>query len=386
RDALTRWAEARRAEARRRGTPAPGADEADRTRDAAPARDGAPTPAPDTDLGALTDDDHETEHENGGRTGTAHAPARGAPDAPPDPDDDPDDDHAYLDPDDDPAAAPAAGAAPTPVQWEGESRAGLSRGATLALLVCLALVELPIYWTAFRRLHGVGDASSNLLTATFTLAVGTVMIVVPHILGRLLRSLPATGAPRMLRLPGIALLAAWVYACWVLGDLRASLLAEEREPYLANPEDAAFLSPEQRQGTSVLEELNIGEQTMTLMFVSLLLLSGGVAFLLGLSLAHPYLAAYRATFDARRRLATAEGAAFAAAHRAAERAEAHRDDEAARDAARDAALREVDDLYEAAAHAYVDGLASAARDPAVTEAAIRLSGTWPLLPRATPPA
>ncbi|WP_062212875.1 hypothetical protein [Streptomyces sp. NBRC 109706] len=315
------------------------------------------------------------------RRGTREPPAgddADARDLPPDPDGERD-----LDPDPhrDADAAPAAGGEPTPVQWEGESRSGLSRRGTLALLVCLTLVELPIYWTAFRRLHGTGDAASNLLTATFTLAVGAVMIAVPHILGRLLRTLPATGANRLLAAPALALLAVWAYACWVLGSLRGSLLAEERAPLVVDPDEAAFLPPELREPSSVLAQLNIGEQTMSLMFFALLLLSGGVAFLLGLGVSHPYLAAYRRTAEARRRLADAERTAAATAHRAAARASARPAEETARQDALDAALREVDDLYEAAAHAYLDGLASAARDPAVTEAAIRLSGTWPLLPR-----
>ncbi|UED87448.1 hypothetical protein [Streptomyces profundus] len=277
--------------------------------------------------------------------------------------------------------APVPGGEPIPVRWEGESRGGLSRRGTLALLVCLTLVELPIYWTAFRRLHGTGDAASNLLTATFTLAVGAVMIAVPHILGRLLRALPATGANRLLAVPALALLATWAYACWVLGSLRGSLLAEERAPLVVDPDEAAFLPPELREPSSVLAQLNIGEQTMSLMFFALLLLSGGVAFLLGLGVSHPYLAAHGRTSDARRRLAAEERTAAATAHRAAARAGTLPAEESARRDALDAALREVDDLYEAAAHAYLDGLASAARDPAVTEAAIRLSGTWPLLPR-----
>jgi hypothetical protein len=257
----------------------------------------------------------------------------------------------------------------------------MSRHGTYALLGCLALVELPIYWSVFRRLHGVGDPASNLMTATFTLAVGAVMIIVPHILGRLLRALPATGAVRVLGLPALALLGAWVYACWVLGDLRTGLLAEEPAPLVTDPAQAEYLQPEIRDRQSVLGELGIGAQTMSLMFVALLLLSGGIAFLLGLARSHPYLAAYRDTVGAGERLAAAEAASTLAAHRAGRRAEAHPADTRARKEAWEEALREMDEVYEAAAHAYVDGLAAGARDPAVTEAAMRLSGRWPLLPR-----
>ena len=279
-----------------------------------------------------------------------------------------------------PTARPAANPAADVARWEGPSTTGISRRGTLALLGSLMLVELPIYWSSFRRVHGTGDASANLLTATFTLAVGIVMISVPHVLGRMLRTLPATGSPRLLALPALLLLGAWTHACWVLGGLRASLLAEDRD-LLLDPDQARYLDPEVRDAGSVLDQLGIGEQTMSLLFTALLLLSGGVAFLLGLGRTHPYLAAYRATLRERERLAAAEQASTLAARRAGQRAAAHPAEvQAGRDAL-DAALREVDDRYEAAAHAYLDGLASGSRDPAVTEAAMRLSGQWPLLPR-----
>ncbi|MEO3753744.1 hypothetical protein [Streptomyces sp. B6B3] len=279
------------------------------------------------------------------------------------------------------AAEPAGDPAARRARWEGAtSESAMSRWGTVALLVCLALVELPIYWSVFRRLHGVGDATSNLLTATFTFAVGTIMIVVPHVLGRLLNRIPATGAPRLLALPGLALLGAWAYACWVLGDLRTSLLAEEPEPYVADPEYQDAIDQEQLGRESVLAELDVGEQTMSLMFVALLLLSGGVAFLLGIGRAHPFLAAYRDTFRRRERLDAAEREAVLAARRTGQLADGHPAESEARQEAHDAALLEVIDLYEAAAHAYVDGVASGSGDPAVTEAAMRLSGRWPLLP------
>ncbi|MDT0309010.1 hypothetical protein RM780_18890 [Streptomyces sp. DSM 44917] len=285
-----------------------------------------------------------------------------------------------ADPDADPGADPAVRAAER-TAWEGDAGATVSRGAMLALLACLALVELPIYWSVFRRMHGTGDPASNLLTATFTFAVGTVMIVVPHLLGRLLRGRSATGAPRALTLPAWALVGAWAAACWVLGRLRTSLLAEERD--LEVPERYRdVVDPELLRGESVLAELGISEGTMSLLFVVLLLLSGGIAFLLGLGVAHPYVAALRGAADERTRLGAAEAGARRAAGRAAGLAGAHPAETRARREGVDAALREVEDLYEAAAHAYVDGLAAGARDPAVTEAAMRLSAQWPLLPPA----
>lgn len=281
------------------------------------------------------------------------------------------------------------GHAPNPAaahaRWEGaSSETSMSHRGTLALLLCLALVELPIYWSVFRRLHGTGDPASNLLTGTFTFAVGTLMIVVPHVLGRLLRARRATGATSLLVLPSTVLLGAWVYACWTLGELRTSLLTEERAP-LVGPELERYLPEQSRERPSVLAELGISEQTMSLMFVALLLLSGGVAFVLGLGRAHPYLAAYRAGHAERERLAASEQAATLAAEQARARAETRPAEDHARREALDAALREVDELYEAAAHAYVDGVATGSRDPVLTEAAMRLSGRWPLLPRPAAP-
>ncbi|TDC80100.1 hypothetical protein [Streptomyces hainanensis] len=289
---------------------------------------------------------------------------------------------AQAAPDADPLPEPAARPAADPARWEGASATGISRRGTLALLCCLTLVELPIYWTSFQRVHGTGDPSANLLTATFTVAVGIVMVSVPHVLGRLLRTLPATGAPRLLALPALVLLGAWVHACWVLGGLRASLLAEDRA-LLTNPDQARYLDPGMADAGSVLDQIGMGEQTMSLMFTALLLLSGGVAFLLGLAVAHPYLAAYRATSRERERLMAAERESTLAARRAGQRAAAHPAEAQAYDDALKAAQSEVDERYEAAAHAYLDGVAAAARDPAVTEAAMRLSGQWPLLPRST---
>ncbi|WP_461038233.1 hypothetical protein, partial [Streptomyces mayteni] len=291
-------------------------------------------------------------------------------------------DAARAVPEGDPLPEPTAHQASDSARWEGVSATGISRRGTLALLCCLTLVELPIYWSSFRRIHGTGDPSANLLTATFTLAVGIVMVSVPHVLGRLLRTLSATGAPRLLALPALLLLGAWVHACWVLGGLRASLLAEDRD-LLTDPDQARYLDPEVRDAGSVLDQIGVGEQTMSLMFTALLLLSGGVAFLLGLAVAHPYLAAYRATSRERERLVAAEQESTLAARRADQRAAAHPAEDQAREDALEAARREVDERYEAAAHAYLDGLASGSRDPAVTEAAMRLSGQWPVLPRPT---
>lgn len=56
------------------------------------------------------------------------------------------------------------------------------------------------------------------------------------------------------------------------------------------------------------------------------------------------------------------------------------DDTELRAEATRARQRATTELYEAAAHAFLMGVAERSSDPAVTEAAMRLSNTWPLLP------
>ncbi|GGZ56302.1 hypothetical protein GCM10010387_57890 [Streptomyces inusitatus] len=259
--------------------------------------------------------------------------------------------------------------------WEGATaRPGMSRRGRAGLLGLLALVELPVYYVVFQQLHGTGDLAA-VLSVSLTLAVSTVMILAPHIAGRILRRRSATGAIRLAAIPALALVGAWGYGAWTLGELRSKLVFREEQPLVVSPDVEAITPP------SLAESLNLSPDSVSLMFIALLLLSGGIAFLLGLGDEHPYLGAYRDNAEQLRRLEreTEEDAAGAERAKQAEAALPAR--LTARRAAQDARLDAVADLYEAAAHAYLDGVAGESGDPAVTEAAMRLSRQWPLLPR-----
>ncbi|MES4902515.1 MULTISPECIES: hypothetical protein [unclassified Streptomyces] len=268
----------------------------------------------------------------------------------------------------------------TRAAWEGAAaRPGMPRWIKIGVLGLLIAVEFPVYYTVFENLHGVG-AFANLLSVSLTVAVAVAMILAPHIGGRILRHRSATGAVRLSAVPALALIGVWAYGAWALGDLRAKVAFKE-EPPLELPADvAASVGDSVADPPSLIESLHLDPHSVSLMFVALLLLSGGIAFLLGLGEEHPYLAAYRTTAEQLRELERETEADMAGAERAKE-AEATLDARAgARRAAHEARLYAVDDLYEAAAHAYLDGLAGQSADPAVTEAAMRLSQQWPLLP------
>ncbi|MGW1976130.1 hypothetical protein [Streptomyces sp. NPDC001889] len=268
-----------------------------------------------------------------------------------------------------PAADPAARAA-----WEGATaRPGMPVWGRLALLALLALVEIPVYYAVFTELHGTGDTAAG-LTVSLTLAVSTVMILGPHFAGRILRRRSATGAIRLAALPALAALVAWGYGAWTLGDMRARLVFREEPPLQLSPD------VEPIPQVSLIDSLNLSPDTVSLMFVALLLLSGGVALLLGLGDEHPHLGSYRSAVEALRALDERIEEEQAGAERARQAEAALDIRTAARRNAHDARLDAVGHLYEAAAQAYLDGLSGASSDPAVTEAAMRLSRRRPLLP------
>ncbi|MCC4316406.1 hypothetical protein HUF15_24290 [Streptomyces samsunensis] len=269
----------------------------------------------------------------------------------------------------------------TRAAWEGAAaRPGMPRWMKLGVLAALVVVELPVYYSVFENLHGVGRFA-DLLSYSLMVAVAVAMILAPHIAGWILRRRSATGAVRLSAVPALALLGVWAYGAWALGDLRAKVAFREEPPLDLPPDVAADVGDSVRNPPSLLESLHLDAQSVTWMFVALLLLSGGIAFLIGLGEEHPYLAAYRTTAERLRELERDMETDLAGSERAKEaeatlgaRAETRR-------AAHEARLYAVDDLYEAAAHAYLDGVAMESSDPAVTEAAMRLSKQWPLLPR-----
>ncbi|MFE0043006.1 hypothetical protein [Streptomyces albireticuli] len=267
-------------------------------------------------------------------------------------------------------------------QWEGlPVRPGLPRWMMWSLLLVIAAVEVPIYWIAFQPFHGSGSTESDALSGMLAVSAAVVMVVVPHLAGRALRGRPATASAKGVNLPAVALLAVWGFSTWALGHLRSKLVFRHREPQPL-PKDLEGVAgmEDLRPAPTLVDSLHLEPATVTWMFVALLLLSGGIGLLLGLLREHPYLDSYRSHLELRARLERAREAAVAAAERAralestaAERAELRREATAAR-------LRSTTELYEAAAYAFLQKVVEKSADPAVTESAMRLSNTWPLLP------
>ncbi|MFD7028378.1 hypothetical protein ACFWAR_10135 [Streptomyces sp. NPDC059917] len=271
--------------------------------------------------------------------------------------------------------------------WEGLSgRPGLRRWMVWALLLVIAAVEVPIYWIAFQPFHGAGSTESDALSGTLAVSAAIVMVVIPHLAGRALRSRSGTASARGVGVPAVALLAVWGFSTWALGHLRSKLVFRHRVPQPLSPdlEGVAGIG-DLRPTPTLVDSLHLEPTTVTWMFVALLLLSGGIGLLLGLLREHPYLDSYRSHVELRDRLLHAREAATAAAGRA-RALESTADARAElRGHALNARLRSTTELYEAAAHAFLQEVMEKAADPAVTESAMRLSSrTWPLLP--APPA
>ncbi|MDN3258449.1 hypothetical protein QWJ26_01200 [Streptomyces sp. CSDS2] len=270
-------------------------------------------------------------------------------------------------------------------RWEGLlTRPGLPRWLTLALLAAIMAVEVPVYWVAYQPFHGVGSTGGDVLSGTLAVSSAVVMLIVPHLAGHMLRWRSATGAPRSGWLPSLTLLGVWGALTWLLGTLRARFVTQHDTP--AEGDDAGFrgLGGPGADATSLVDRLHLSTQTVTWLFCALLLLSGGVGFLLGLFREHPFLDAFRTAVERREDLQRQHDESVAATERArAERETAQARQEDRREAAREriAATRE---LYESAAAEFLQGLVTASKDPAVSEAAMRRSDRRPLLPGPRP--
>jgi hypothetical protein len=276
-----------------------------------------------------------------------------------------------------PGAAPAGGVS---AAWEGlGKRPSMSDRGRNFLLAVLIAVEFPVYFAVFTNLHGTGRFA-DLLTYGLTAGVSVAMILVPHFASRSLRRHAATGAIRSASLASLGFMGLWAYSAWALGDLRARLVFRKPDPIEVPPSLRDTPAAQVPDTPSLVDSLHLDPHSVSLMFVGLLLLSGGIAFLLGLGGEHPYVAAYRDTRDELAELDQQLAAVDLERQHASEADAQLTDCLAARREAQEARLRAVDETYEAAAHAYLDGLASGFGDPAATEATMRLSRQWPLLP------
>ncbi|MFG3517449.1 hypothetical protein [Streptomyces bobili] len=289
------------------------------------------------------------------------------------------------DPDDDfePETVPAP--APPAAHWEGLTEtAAMARRPRLALATLLVLVELPVYVTLFLAIHE-GTAEGRLSAYLLSAAVGVVMTAGPFQAGRQWRRRGATASLWVVLPVAAALASVWAWAAWYLGDLRARIVFRETpDTGLADLARQVGFEGELPAAPTVLEQLHLDQHTVGVTFISLLLLSGGIAFLLALSEEHPFVAAYR------HHQRNAEKAEAELVRAVAAAAGARRDQDTQEARARErgealaAELAAVDAVFEAAAHAYLDGVQAASHDPAVTEGAMRLSARYPLLPEPAP--
>ncbi|MFF8969786.1 hypothetical protein [Streptomyces sp. NPDC014995] len=279
-----------------------------------------------------------------------------------------------------PRPAPAGGA-----HWEGLTETtAMARRPRLFLAGLLILVELPVYVTLFLAIHD-GTTEGRLSAYLLSAAVGVVMTAGPFQAGRQWRRRGATASLWVVLPIAAALASLWAVAAWYLGDLRARIAFRDTSASVVDGLARAMgVDKPPPAPPTLLQQLELDEHTVSITFISLLLLSGGIAFLLALSEEHPFVAAYRyhrkRLEKAAATLARAEAAA-AAAQRDKETTEERRH---ARGEALTAELAAVDAVFEAAAHAYLDGVQAASHDPAVTEGAMRLSSRYPLLPEPVP--
>ncbi|MFF9062480.1 hypothetical protein ACF09K_27885 [Streptomyces sp. NPDC014882] len=289
------------------------------------------------------------------------------------------------DPDDDfePEPEPAPVPVPPAAHWEGLTEtAAMARRPRLALAALLVLVELPVYVTLFLAIHD-GTPEGRLSAYLLSAAVGVVMTAGPFQAGRQWRRRGATASLWVVLPVAAALASVWAWAAWYLGDLRARIVFREAPD--AGMEDLARqMGVDLPPAPTVLEQLHLDQHTVGVTFISLLLLSGGIAFLLALSEEHPFVAAYRHHHRNLRKAETALSRAVAAAAGARRQQETQAERARERGEALAAELAAVDAVFEAAAHAYLDGVQAASHDPAVTEGAMRLSARYPLLPEPVP--
>ncbi len=233
----------------------------------------------------------------------------------------------------------------------------------LAILALLTVVEIPIYLKIFAYFN----ARDLTLTWAFTLPVAVGMVLAPHLAGKLYRNRHALPVER-----AFPYLCAAVMVLWLLGGC---LLGWLRQKVLLVPQ----VDPLTGQRVGNIDRIGVSPWTMTCVFAIILLLSGMIAFVLGVAEAHPAVVAYRAAVRARED----SEAAYLQAVRA--RAESRDDEMVPEDETLDtywnqARSRQLAlwEEYQAAQLAYLDTVALEMRQPTITQAAsLAVSGEEP---------
>ncbi|GAA1255722.1 hypothetical protein GCM10009677_02070 [Sphaerisporangium rubeum] len=259
-----------------------------------------------------------------------------------------------------------------PARWEGPMGKGLPAWLRYGLIAMLIGIEVPVQLQIF--LHFDDDVR---LTMPFAASVSVIMAVLPHLSGRIYRARHQTGAERGSGPVALVLLVPWAVLACLFGDLRRRVLFPSADAEGTDGDDGWTLPDDQGVAPLLIDRLGLDWFTVSVMFAALLLLSGAVAFLLGISEDHPAVSAYRGAAERQNALERSLRQGRAAA------------DEAKRTATelegRVTAIKEgfahkeerTRAHYQAAGSAYLDEAAHVLRDPSVTEAAGRATGPLP---------
>jgi hypothetical protein len=244
--------------------------------------------------------------------------------------------------------------------WMGPPDGGpfampMPRAYKWIILAALILVEVPIYYDIFLHLHG----SADFLTWGYTLPVALGMVMAPHLAGRLFRNRHLMPIERIVPWLVGATMLLWAGGAGMLGWLRQQVLLTPR----IDPETGGDVGGVTRLG------MQHGHLAMTIVFAIILLLSGLIAFMLGMAEEHPAVIAYRAAVRVRER---AEALFLEATSRRAQTVESTLvpEDEQLANHWREVRAREQAIVQEhlAAESAYLDAVALGIGQPTITQA------------------
>ena len=328
---------------REMGTPWP-AEEPIGSADTPAQQDGADTEADGTDVDLDTDIDLDTDPEQAGYTGSPHEGAE--------PQDVPSD---TAPPDDDTHGDSAS----RRVRWLGPLSGRVSpmvpMWLKIGLLVLLIAVEVPIYYKIFAPFN----SHNPWLTSMFAAPIAVGMVFAPHLAGKLYRNRLQLPRERAVPYLTAVIMLLWFGAACLLGWLRQQVLLAAKPTY----------APDTGIVVSQIDNYHVSWWTMTGVFAAVLLLSGMIAFILGIADSHPAVAAYQAAQTECERANEAYLEAIRT-HEEAEQASNEPNDEMLRSHRREASYRQAAlwSEYQAAQLAYLDSLAVEMGDPAVTQA------------------
>jgi hypothetical protein len=239
------------------------------------------------------------------------------------------------------------------VPWEGHSPTPLPARVRVLALIALVCVDLPIQFLVFRNFQ-LRTSEGFVETIMLTLPTAVVMILLPHFAGVFFRVRQSTGRERFRTVLAILLLVPWIGLGVILGILRSNVLSIRQTDARGN----------ELPIPNVAEQFGVSPLTISIMFVTILMLTGGVALLLGLAHQHPYVDAYVEAFrdrqDAQAHVGMTEPDIPVQPALMLTEQEARE-----REALGDEALRLA---FIDAEYAYLDGLAEGMTDPAATEA------------------